>query len=67
MKRSDRKRQEQINLPYYGKKCREMQHNICYKCQHYGCTDSIEVTCQGFVRADRITMFFRNLWKRISG
>ena len=26
-----------------------------------------EVTCQGFVRADRITMFFRNLWKKISG
>ena len=51
-------------LPYEGTLVHNMPKDICFECEHYGCTDFIDTQCMGFEKAGRIRMMFRKLLKR---
>lgn len=43
-------------LPYKGTLVHNMPKDVCFICEHYGCTDSIECQCMGLEKAGRIRM-----------
>lgn len=48
-------------LPYKGTLVHNMPKDVCFTCEHYGCTDSIECQCMGLEKSGRIRMMFRRL------